>query len=101
MSYIVIWEFQVRPGAEVEFERVYGRDGDWARLFRQAEGFIRTELLRDHEVRGRYLVLDHWGSAAQYDAFRAAHAAEYAALDQRCEALTLREARIGSFSELP
>ncbi len=101
MSYVVIWEFQVRPGAEEDFERVYGPDGDWAQLFRKAKGYIRSELLRDREVWGRYLVLDHWGSAAQYDAFHAAHTAEYAELDQRCEALTLREARLGSFSALP
>ena len=101
MSYIVIWEFQVRPGAEEDFERVYGPAGDWAQLFHKAEGYIRTDLLRDREVRGRYLVLDHWGSAAQYDAFRAAHAAAYAELDRRCEALTLREARIGALSDLP
>jgi heme-degrading monooxygenase HmoA len=101
MSYIVIWEFQVRPGAEEDFERVYGPAGDWAQLFRKAEGYIRTDLVRDREVRGRYLVLDRWGSAAQYDAFRAAHAAPYGELDRRCEALTLRETRVGTFSDLP
>ena len=101
MSYVVIWEFQVRPGAEVEFERIYGPTGEWVQLFRRGDGYIRTELLRDREVWGRYLVLDHWGSAAQYDAFRAAHDSEYSALDQRCETLTLRETRIGNFSDLP
>ena len=101
MSYTVIWEFQARPGAEAEFERVYGPAGDWAQLFGRAAGYIRTELLRDREVWGRYLVLDHWRSAADYEAFHAAHAADYSALDQQCEALTLREARVGNFSELP
>ncbi len=101
MSYVVIWEFQVRPGAEENFERAYGPDGDWAQLFRRAEGYVRSELLRDREVWGHYLVLDYWGSAAQYDAFHAAHAADYAELDQRCETLTLREVRLGAFSSLP
>lgn len=100
MSYIVIWEFQVRPGKEAEFERVYGPAGAWAQLFRRGEGYLRTELLRDREVWGRYLVLDYWDSAAHYDAFRAAHAADYSELDQRCEALTLRETRIGNFTDL-
>lgn len=100
MSYVVIWEFQVRQGAEAEFERVYGPTGDWAQLFKRAEGYVRTGLLRDREVWGRYLVLDHWESAARYDAFRAAHAADYSALDQRCESLTLRETRIGNFTDL-
>jgi len=101
MSYIVIWEFQVRPEKEVEFERVYGPNGEWAQLFRRAAGYIRTDLLRDREVWGRYLVLDHWDCVAHYDAFRAAHSTEYSELDQRCEAITLREVRIGNFSDLP
>ncbi len=101
MSYVVIWEFQVRPGVEAEFERVYGPEGEWAQLFRRAEGYLRSELLRDREVWGRYLVLDYWGSVAQYEDFHAAHAADYAALDQRCEEMTLREVRVGTFSRLP
>ena len=101
MSFVVIWEFQVRPEAEVEFERVYGPEGDWVQLFRRAAGYIRSELLRDREVWGRYLVLDHWDTAAQYESFHAAHSADYSALDQRCEALTLHEARVGTFSSLP
>ncbi len=101
MSYVVIWEFQVRPEAEVEFEQVYGPDGDWAQLFRRAEGYVRSELLRDREVWGRYLTLDYWGSAAQYEAFHGTHAAEYAELDRRCEQMTLREVRVGTFSTLP
>ncbi len=101
MSYVVIWEFHVRPAQEEEFERVYGSSGDWAQLFRRAEGYVRSELLRDHEVWGRYLVIDYWDSAAHYEAFHAAHAADYAALDQRCTTFTLRELRIGNFSSLP
>jgi heme-degrading monooxygenase HmoA len=101
MSYVVIWEFQVHSGAEVEFERVYGPDGDWVQLFRRAKGYVRSELLRDREVWGRYLVLDYWDSPAHYEAFHAAHAADYSALDQRCETLTVREVRVGLFSSLP
>ena len=29
-----------------EFERVYGRVGEWAEFFRQGEGYVGTELLR-------------------------------------------------------
>ena len=28
-----------------DFERVYGADGEWARYFRGAEGYLGTELL--------------------------------------------------------
>jgi len=92
-----VWEFQVRPGREVAFERHYGPDGSWARLFRSAEGYGGTVLLRDLERPGRYLTLDHWESERAYRAFRAAREQEYAALDAACEALTLTERAIGRF----
>jgi heme-degrading monooxygenase HmoA len=40
-----IWRFRVQPGKLDAFERAYGPQGDWARLFARAEGFIATELL--------------------------------------------------------
>ena len=60
-----------------EFERVYGTDGEWAGFFGQGRGYIGTELLRDVEAPGRYLVIDRWESADAYNAFVAAHRAEY------------------------
>ena len=39
-SIVHVWEFQVRPGRESEFESHYGPDGTWARLFRSAEGYL-------------------------------------------------------------
>jgi heme-degrading monooxygenase HmoA len=65
----------VRESAE--FERVYGTDGEWASFFRRGRGYIGTELLRDVEVQGRFLVIDHWESADAYNAFVAAHREEY------------------------
>jgi heme-degrading monooxygenase HmoA len=65
----------VRESAE--FERVYGTDGEWATFFRQGRGYIGTELLRDVEVPGRYLVIDRWESADAYNSFVAAHREEY------------------------
>jgi len=99
MSYLIVWEFQARPEARQEFERVYGPDGDWARLFRRGDGYLGTELLRDRE-HDRYLVLDRWSSLQHYESFRHAHAADYKRLDQRCEALTVREAPLGTFDTL-
>ena len=59
------------------FERVYGADGEWAAFFKQGRGYIGTELLRDVEMPGRYLVVDRWESAEAYNAFAAAHRDEY------------------------
>ncbi len=59
------------------FERVYGTEGEWAEFFRRGRGYIGTELLRDAEVPGRYLVVDRWESAEAYNAFASEHREEY------------------------
>src|SRR5882757_4144284 len=33
--FLVLWEFEVKPGCEKRFERVYGPGGDWDSLFRR------------------------------------------------------------------
>ena len=96
-AYVCAWEFVVRSGRVPEFERIYGADGEWARFFRQASGYQRTELHRDRTQPKRFLTLDFWESREACERFRAAHAAEYEALDARCEALTEREREIGRF----
>ena len=96
-GHVCAWEFVVRPSCVAEFERIYGSDGDWARLFRRAPGYRCTELHRDRTQPTRFLTLDFWDSREACDRFRRAHAEEYAALDARCEALTEREREIGRF----
>ena len=96
-QYLTIWEFRVRAGCESEFQSVYGPHGDWVRLFSKAQGFIRTELNHDLNVRRRYLTLDYWRSKEAYETFREQYRAEYTALDQRCEGLTERETAVGVF----
>jgi len=71
----LVFSYEVRE-AEA-FECVYGPDGDWAQFFAGAAGYIGTELLRDVELPGRYLVIDRWESADAYNAFAAANQAEY------------------------
>jgi heme-degrading monooxygenase HmoA len=96
-GYVCAWEFVVRKGRVPEFERIYGSEGDWVRLFRQAPGYQRSELHRDRTQPTRFLTLDFWDSREACERFKAAHASEYEALDARCEALTEREREIGRF----
>jgi len=95
----IVWEFRVRAGREREFERRYSSTGDWARLFAKADGYQGSTLTRDAEDRRRYLVADLWRDAASFAAFKESHAAEYAALDKDCEALTEAEVRLGIFED--
>ena len=100
MAVVILWEFRVRAGREAQFERCYGADGDWVRLFRRAEGYVGTTLLRDLATPGRYVVTDTWRDPAAYRAFKERHAEAYAALDLECTALTEDERCLGEFEPL-
>jgi len=71
----LVFSYEVHDQAE--FERVYGPEGEWARFFRAGRGYIGSELLRDLESPGRYLVVDRWESAEAYNAFVSEHRGEY------------------------
>jgi len=99
---IVVWEYEVRAGAEAAFEALYGADGAWVALFRTRPGYIGTELLRDALAAEppRYLTIDRWRSAADYDAFLASDRARYAEIDAQGDALTASERRVGRYESL-
>lgn len=94
---VVIWEFLVRPNKRRTFERIYGPQGDWARLFRSGSGYIRTDMIRDLESRDKYLTLDYWRSRHDYKSFQKKNREAYRALDEKCETLTSKEEKIGEF----
>lgn len=70
-------------------------DVRWARYFAPGEGYLGTEMLRSAD--GRYLVIDRWRSAADYDAFLGANADEYGARNRGATRLWLRERALGRF----
>lgn len=94
----VLWQFEVEPERAEEFERAYGAEGEWVKLFRRGEGYHGTTLLKDSEHPLRYVTVDRWTSREAYDEFRRRFAEEYAAIDQRCEKLTRDERLIGFFA---
>ena len=96
-GFVCAWEFVVRPACVAEFERIYGSEGEWVRLFRKAPGYQNSELHRDRTQPTRFLTLDFWDSREACERFRRAHADDYAELDSRCERLTEREREIGRF----
>jgi hypothetical protein len=95
--FVALWEYEVKPGCEERFEKAYGPDGDWVRLFRSDIHYYETRLVRDSFRPGVYLTMDFWESRSAYEAFIAGHRTEYAAIDALGEGLTVRERRIGWF----
>ena len=97
--YTYLWEFRTSAGHRAEFERHYGAEGRWVALFRQAPGFLGTTLLRDRTDALKFVTIDRWRSAADYESFRERFASDYAALDALCEGLTVSETLLGRFEE--
>jgi ribosomal-protein-alanine acetyltransferase len=97
--FTAVWEFHILPEKRRAFEKAYGPNGDWARLFRRTKGHLRTELLRDPEKLGRYVTLDFWTSRLAFQKFKQQHIVAYRALDRRCKSLTARERKIGEFAK--
>ncbi|HKV24780.1 MAG TPA: hypothetical protein VJN93_09345 [Candidatus Acidoferrum sp.] len=97
--FVALWEFDVKPGSVRSFANVYGPDGDWANLFRQASGFQRTILLKDANRAYRYWTCDIWKSRKDYEDFLRTRTTEYEDLDKKCKNFTQAERRIGIFEE--
>jgi heme-degrading monooxygenase HmoA len=91
----LVFSYEVRDPAE--FESTYGQDGEWAEFFKQGAGYIGTELLRDVEIPGRYVVIDRWESAEAYNAFSAEHRDEYMRRVDETGFLYRQELRFGTF----
>lgn len=94
----IFWIFHIKPANKRTFRRIYGPGGDWTRLFAKDPNYIGTELLHHATSTGCYVTVDSWVSRAAYHNFKKRHRNEFAALDVRCEALTVRESKIGEFS---
>jgi hypothetical protein len=98
--FLVLWEFDVKPGCDERFESVYGPSGGWAQLFRRDPAYQRTLLLRDPFRSRTYLTCDFWESRKAYESFRQNNLDDYLALDKRCQDSTVAERRIGSVEQL-
>jgi heme-degrading monooxygenase HmoA len=96
MTLTRVWQYDVRRGAEAEFEAAYGAQGSWARLFAASDGYFGTELFRSLDVPGRYLTTDRFVDSAAWDRFLAEHRSAYERLDEQCAALTVAEQKLAA-----
>ncbi len=97
--FTAVWEFRVSGQKLRAFEKAYGPNGDWTRLFSRGDGYIRTELIRDPKTTGRYVSLDFWRSRQAFERFKKQNLAAYKALDKKCNSLTKSEGLIGEFEK--
>jgi quinol monooxygenase YgiN len=95
--YVYVWEFRVHAAAVEEFIRHDGGDGSWVQLFRRADGYLGTRLLRDRDDPNRFVTIDRWRDEAAMARFRERFAEPFEALDRQCGALTASETLLGHF----
>jgi heme-degrading monooxygenase HmoA len=91
---IRVWEYEVVPGREAEFEELYGSAGAWAQLFSRSTGYAGTELYRDVERPARYLTVDRFSDTDSWQRFLSEDGDDYADLDSRCAHLTSSDVEI-------
>jgi heme-degrading monooxygenase HmoA len=94
----LVFSYEVRDTEQ--FESVYGPGGDWASFFKDAPGYVGTELLRDLEMPGRYLVVDRWESAEAYNAFANEHREDYMRRVDDTRFMYEQELRWGTFENV-
>lgn len=95
--FLALWEFEVKPGSEELFEKVYGPNGAWAALFVQDSQYRGTRLVKDAARERVYLTLDFWETREAYEKFKKKNAVEYERIDKECEGMTVREKKLGDF----
>lgn len=96
--FVYIWEYIIDERRRDDFLHYYRPDGLWAVLFRKAEGYIRTELLKDRDNPQRFLTVDYWRAEADRNAFREKYAQEFEKIDKTCESFTHSERFWGDFN---
>jgi heme-degrading monooxygenase HmoA len=97
MAHMRVWKFRPPTNREEEFAAAYSADGAWAELFRTADGFLGTDLLRPAEPGGWWATIDRWQSEAAFSAFQAKQGAEYRRLDAELEGCAGKEEFVGAF----
>ncbi|SRR5712692_9138686 len=96
----IVWQFDVRPGKETEFEHFYGADGAWTLMNRYNRSYLGSSFLHDQNVAARYLLIEYWSEMVVYEQHRAYRHDEIATLDERRNALVASVEPLGIFSAL-
>ena len=97
-TYSYIWVFFVKREQLEEFRKAYGSEGVWNQLFRQANGYIATDLHQDIKNPKRYITVNIWQTKNDKDNFLNQYSEQYKLLDQQCEHLTEKEKYLGDFN---
>ncbi len=96
----VVWQFQVKNGAQDAFEQFYGADGEWSALGRRSRSFLGSSFLRDQIDATRYVLIEYWSEMVVYERHQADFADEMRSLEAHRDILCVSMAPLGVFKAL-
>jgi len=96
----IVWQFEVRPGLEAEFEAFYGAEGAWTAASRHSRSYLGSSFLRDQTRASRYLVIEYWSEMLVYEHHKAYHQDQMQQLAARRDELASSVQPMGVFTAL-
>lgn len=96
----VVWQFQVKPGKQREFEQFYGADGEWSQLARRSRSFLGSSFLHDRASDTMYLLVEYWSEMVVYERHRKSFVTDIRTIEGRRQALCEAILPLGIFSAL-
>jgi quinol monooxygenase YgiN len=96
----LVWQFDVKPGRNEEFESFYGADGPWTDLSRRGRSYLGSSFLRDLAMSNRYLVIEYWSEMVVYERHHADFQDEVDSLERQRAELVEASQPLGLFNAL-
>jgi heme-degrading monooxygenase HmoA len=96
----VVWQFQVKPGKQKEFEQFYGADGEWSTLARRSRSFLGSSFLRDQAHDTSYLLVEYWSEMVVYERYRHNFDKDLRTIEDRRNVLCETISPLGIYSAL-
>ena len=96
----IMWKFEVKNGCEIEFEELYGVEGEWTALNRHARSYLGSSFLRDQSRPSHYIIVEYWSEMLVYEQHRAFRSEAITSLEQRSTALVDSVEPMGIFTAL-
>jgi hypothetical protein len=90
----------VKNGRELEFEQLYGVEGEWTALNRHARSYLGSSFLRDQNRPSQYVVVEYWSEMLVYEQHRAFRSEAIISLEQRSKSLVDSVEPMGIFTAL-
>ena len=96
----IVWQFDVRPGREADFEHFYGADGDWTAANRHSRSYLGSSFLRDQTLPTRYVLIEYWSEMLVYEEHKTYNKHRLVDLESHRDELVASVDPIGVFSAL-